>query len=176
MSLKMETGEIMDIEEMKKELERELGPKLYLHSLGTMEEAERLASFYGCDIKKARIAGLLHDCGKAQCKDNLKHAKKSADLAGAKYGVEDESILNAILYHTTGRVNMTLLEKIIFIADKIEPARHYEGVVEIRKEAYKNIDAAIIKSLESTIEYVRSRNMVLDMESVNTLNYLKEGK
>jgi HD superfamily phosphohydrolase YqeK len=56
MSLKMETGEIMDIEEMKKELERELGPKLYLHSLGTMEEAERLASFYGCDIKKARIA------------------------------------------------------------------------------------------------------------------------
>ena len=103
-------------------------------------------------------------------------AKKSADLAGAKYGVEDESILNAILYHTTGRVNMTLLEKIIFIADKIEPARHYEGVEEIRKEAYKNIDAAIIKSLESTIEYVRSRNMVLDMESVNTLNYLKEGK
>ena len=166
----------MDIEEIKKELERELGPKLYLHSLGTMEEAGKLASLYGCDIQKARIAGLLHDCGKASCKDNLKHAKKSAELAGTRYGVKDKSIMDAILYHTTGRVNMTLLEKIIFIADKIEPARHYEGVEEIRKEAYKDLDSAIIKSLESTIKYVKKRNMVLDMESVNTLNYLKEGK
>jgi putative nucleotidyltransferase with HDIG domain len=166
----------MHFEELKKELEIELRQKLYRHSIGTMEEAEKLASVYGCDMSKAKIAGLLHDCGKGRCRDNLKHAKKSAELAQAKFGVKDKDIINAIKYHTTGRVNMTFLEKIIFIADKIEPNRHYEGVEEIRKEAYSNIDAAIIKSLESTIEYVKNRNMVLDMESVYTLNYLKEGK
>ena len=71
---------------------------------------------------------------------------------------------------------MTLLEKIIFIADKIEAGRYYEGLEEIRKAAYSNIDEAIIKSLESTIEYVKKRNHDLDIESVNTLNYLKESK
>ena len=166
----------MYFEELKKKLEIEIGQKLFRHSIGTMEEAEKLASVYGCDMSKAKIAGLLHDCGKGTCKDNLKHAKKSAEIARLKFGVKDKDIINAIMYHTTGRVNMTLLGKIIFIADKIEPNRHYEGVEEIRKEAYTNIDAAIIKSLESTIEYVKNRNMVLDMESVNTLNYLKEGK
>ena len=166
----------MRIEEIKKELEIELGQKLYLHSIGTMKEAEKLALVYGCDIKRAKLAGLLHDCGKGRCKDNLKHSKKSAELAKEKFGVKDNDILNAIMYHTTGRVNMTLLEKIIYIADKIEPNRHYPGLEEIRKEAFKNLDEAIIKSLESTIEYVKNRNMVLDMESVNTLNYLKEVK
>ena len=78
------------------------------------------------------------------------------------------------MYHTTGRVNMTILEKIIYIADKIEYNRKYEGVEEIRKTAYMNINEAIIKSLESTIEYVKSRNKELNIESVNTLNYLKE--
>lgn len=166
----------MQIEEIKKELEIELGKKLYLHSIGTMEEAEKLASVHGCDKSKAKIAGLLHDCWKGRCKDNLKHSKESAELAKTKFDVKDDDILNAIMHHTTGRVNMTLLEKIIFIADKIEPNRHYPEVEEIRREAYINLDEAIIKSLESTIDYVKNRNLVLDMESVNTLNYLKEGK
>lgn len=164
----------MYFEELKKELEIELGPKLYRHSIGTMEEAEKLASVYGCDAGKAKIAGLLHDCGKARCSDNLKHAKKGAELAIIKYDVKDMDIINAIMYHTTGRVNMTLLEKIIFTADKIEPGRNYEGVDEIRKAAYSNIDDAIIKSLEKTIEYVKKRNLELNIESINTLNYLKE--
>ena len=166
----------MCFDEIKKELEIELSKKLYLHSIDTMKEAEKLASIYGCDKKSAKIAGLLHDCGKGRCKDNLKHAKKSAELAEIKFGVKDNDILNAIMYHTTGRVNMTLLEKIIYIADKIEPNRHYPCAEEIRKEAYINLDEAIIKSLESTIEYVKNRNLVLDIESVNTLNYLKEVK
>ena len=166
----------MQIEEIKKELEIELGQKLYLHGIGTMEEAEKLASVHGCDKSKAKVAGLLHDCGKGRCKDNLMHSKKSAELAKTKFGVKDDDILNAIMHHTTGRVNMTLLEKIIFIADKIEPHRKYEGVEEIREAAYINIDEAIIKSLESTIEYVKNRNQELDIESVNTLNYLKEEK
>jgi len=166
----------MNIEEMKKELEIELSAKLYCHSIRTMEEAEKLAGIYGCDTEKAKIAGLLHDCGKAACPDNLKHAEKGAELAAIKYDVKDMDIINAIMYHTTGRVNMTLLEKIIFTADKTEPGRNYEGVDEIRKAAYSNIDDAIIQSLESTIEYVKKRNSVLDIESINTLNYLKGGK
>ena len=166
----------MNIEEIKKELEIELSAKLYCHSIRTMEEAEKLAGIYGCDTEKAKIAGLLHDCGKAACPDNLKHAEKGAELAAIKYDVKDMDIINAIMYHTTGRVNMTLLEKIIFTADKTEPGRNYEGVDEIRKAAYSNIDDAIIQSLESTIEYVKKRNSVLDIESINTLNYLKGGK
>lgn len=166
----------MYFEELKKELEIEVGPKLYRHSIATMEEAEKLALFYNCDTEKAKIAGLLHDCGKSRCSDNIRHAKKGAELAIVKYGVKDNDIINAIMYHTTGRVNMTLLEKIIFIADKIEPNRKYEGVEEIRKAVYLDIDEAIVKSLESTIEYVKKRNLVLDIESINTLNYLKEEK
>lgn len=164
----------MHFKDLIKELENEVRPKLYRHSISTMEEAEKLAKVYNCDTEKAKIAGLLHDCGKNICPDSLKHAKKSAELAIIKYGVKDAEIINAIIYHTTGRVKMTLLEKIIFIADKIEPYRNYEGVEEIREAAYININEAIIKSLESTIEYVNKRNLELDIESVNTLNFLKE--
>lgn len=166
----------MNFEEMIKELEIELGPKLYRHSIETMKEAIKLAHIYKCNAEKAKIGGLLHDCGKKACPDNLKHAKQSAELAKLKYGIEDKEILDAIYYHTTGRVNMTLLEKIVFIADKIEPGRHYEGVDKIREKAYSNIDGAIIKSLESTITYVLSKNLELNIESVNTLNYFKEAK
>lgn len=164
----------MHMEDIIKDLEREIGPKLFEHSIAVMEEAEKLALTYDCDVDKAKIAGLLHDCGKSRCLDNLKHAKKSAELAIIKYDINDKDIINAIMYHTTGRVNMTILEKIIYIADKIEYNRKYEGVEEIRKTAYMNINEAIIKSLESTIEYVKSRNKELNIESVNTLNYLKE--
>ncbi|HHZ03149.1 MAG TPA: HD domain-containing protein [Tissierellia bacterium] len=164
----------MNIEELKKELKNEVGPKLYNHSIGTMEEAEKLAKVYNYDILKAKVAGLLHDCGKSRCGDNLTHAKKSADLAIIKYGIKDKEIIDAILYHTTGRVNMTLLEKIIYIADKIEPGRNYEGVEELRKIAYLDLNKALIMSLENTIDYVEKRNMELDMESVKALNYLKE--
>ena len=166
----------MQFEELKEELKKEVGPKLYRHSIGTMEEAEKLAKVYNCDVEKAKISGLLHDCAKCRCEDNLCHGKKGAELAIIKYGIKDMDIINAITYHTTGRVNMTLLEKIIYIADKIEPGRKYEGVDDIRSEAYINIDKAIIKSLENTIDYVIKRNRELDPESVNTLNYLKEKK
>lgn len=166
----------MNFEEIKKELEREMEAKQYLHSIGTMEEAVKLARIYNSDSEKAKIAGLLHDCGKEGNGDNLTHAEKGAELAIKKYGIKDREIIDAIKYHTRGRVNMTLLEKIVFIADKIEPNRTYDGVEELRSIAYSNLNLAIIKSLESTIKYVKERNMSLNIESVNTLNYLKGGK
>jgi len=164
----------MNIEDLMKELKNEVGPKLYNHSIGTMEEAERLAKVYNCDTVKAKVAGLLHDCGKSRNGDNLTHAKKSAELAIIKYGINDKEIIDAIQYHTTGRVNMNLLEKIIYIADKIEPNRDYEGVDELRRIAYVDINKALVMSLERTIEYVKKRNMELDVESVKVLNCLKE--
>lgn len=164
----------MDIEELKKILEN-FNPKLYNHCIRTMEEAEKLAKHYGVNEEKAKIASLLHDCGKnmTEGQDNLTHSRVGRDLAKELFNVKDEDILNAIMYHTTGRENMTLLDKIIFIADKIEPKRNYEGIEEIRLEAYNNIDKAIIMSLESTIEYVKKRNLELDNDSIITLKFLR---
>ena len=167
----------MNFDAMKKKLESSISSKRFSHSIGTMEEAVRLAGIFGYDMEKAKIAGLLHDCGKSIDKDdNLTHAKKSAELARTAYNVDDVEIINAILYHTTGRENMTLLEKIIYIADKTELGRDYEGVDYLRKLAYKNLDDALIYSLERTIEYVKQRNQELDIESLKTLKFLKEEK
>lgn len=167
----------MNLDEMKDILEKSIGQKRYIHSLGTMEEAVRLSVLYGGDKEKARIAGLLHDCGKSMEKnDNLTHAAKSAELARTVYHVDDDEIINAILYHTTGRENMTILEKIIYLADKTEPCRKYDGVEELRKLADSNLNDALIYSLERTIEYVEQKNQDLDIESIKTLKFLKEEK
>nr|WP_300090408.1 bis(5'-nucleosyl)-tetraphosphatase (symmetrical) YqeK [Sedimentibacter sp.] len=167
----------MNLDEMKDILEKSIGQKRYIHSLGTMEEAVRLSVLYGGDKEKARIAGLLHDCGKSMEKnDNLTHAAKSAELARTVYHVDDDEIINAILYHTTGRENMTILEKIIYLADKTEHCRKYDGVEELRKLADSNLNDALIYSLERTIEYVEQKNQDLDIESIKTLKFLKEEK
>ncbi len=165
----------MNIDELKLRL-MEINPGVYFHSMSTMEEAEKLAFHYGVDVNKAKIAGLLHDCGKKMTKgmDNLTHSKLSAELAEEIFNVQDIEVLNAIMYHTTGRENMTMLDKIVFIADKIEHRRNYDHVDELRRIAYENIDEAIVKSLESTIEYVKMRRLDLDSESLKTLNFLKE--
>lgn len=164
----------MDLYELMKKLE-EINPSSYLHCVSTMEEAEKLAIHYGADVEKAKIAGLLHDCGKKMTvgKDNLTHANFGADIAEKIFGVQDKEILDSIKCHTTGRENMTLLDKIIFIADKIEYRRNYYKVDELRKTAYESIDDAIIMSLESTIEYVKMQNFELDNESIKTLDFLR---
>lgn len=167
----------MSIDEMKKMLEV-LNPSIYGHCIRTMEEAVRLSEHYREDTEKAKIAGLLHDCGKKMVKgnDNLTHSKTGAAMAGDIFHVSDEDILNAITYHTTGRENMSMLEKIIFIADKIEQGRKYKGVSRLRKATYEDIDRAIIMSIESTVEYVKMKNAELDDDSIKTLKFLKEAK
>ncbi|NYB74029.1 bis(5'-nucleosyl)-tetraphosphatase (symmetrical) YqeK [Sedimentibacter hydroxybenzoicus DSM 7310] len=165
----------MDLNNLIIKLKDRLSPKLFNHCIGTMEEAEKLSLRYSVDVNKAKTAGLLHDCGKSEKgKDNLTHAETGAILAKEVYNVQDEDIINAIKHHTTGREDMTTLEKIIYIADKIEPNRHYDGVEELRRISYEDLDAAIILSIENTIEYVKNMNMVLDHQSLNTLNFLKE--
>lgn len=168
---------MIDFQKAVDRLRETVGDKTCNHCINVMNEAVKLAKFYNIDEEKAGIAGLLHDCGKFRnTGDDLTHASLGAQLASSNYGVEDVDILNAIRYHTTGREAMTQLEKIVFIADKIEVNRSYKGVEELRHLAYYDIDKAIIKSIESTIEYVKQKNSVVDIESVKTLNYLmKEG-
>ena len=141
------------------------------HVLGTEQEAIRLAERYGADVEKARVGALLHDCTKkldmeaqlALCRHygiqldeleqkalKLLHAKTGAAIARDVFGV-DEEIYSAILWHTTGHANMTLLEKILYLADYIEPSRDFPGVDKLRAECYKNLDAGLLMGLEMTI-------------------------
>ena len=141
------------------------------HVLGTEQEAIRLAERYGADVEKARVAALLHDCTKrlnlpeqlALCRrygiglDELEertlkllHAKTGAAIAREVFGVDGE-IYSAILWHTTGRPGMTLLEKIMYLADYIEPSRAFPGLEELRRACYENLDAGLRMGLEMTI-------------------------
>ena len=142
------------------------------HVLGTEQEAIRLAERYGADVEKARVAALLHDCTKkldmeqqlALCRQygiqldelerralKLLHAKTGAAIARDVFGVDDE-IYHAIWWHTTGHAGMTLLEKIIYLADYIEPSRDFPGVDKLRSVCYKDLDEGLLLGLEMTIK------------------------
>lgn len=142
------------------------------HVLGTEQEAIRLAERYGADVQKARVAALLHDSTKklemdeqlALCRKyniqldeleqhalKLLHAKTGAALARDVFGV-DEEIYQAIWWHTTGHAHMTLLEKIIYLADYIEPSRDFPGVDALRKTCYEDLDKGLLMGLEMTIQ------------------------
>lgn len=169
--------------------------KRFEHTLGVEYTAAALAMCHGASVSDARIAGLLHDCAKClsdraqltACerygisvseleKRNpfLLHAKVGACLARKKYGVEKEDILNAILYHTTGREGMCLLEKIVFVADYIEPGRKKApNLEEIRRLAFRDLDAAMIKILEDTLSYLESSGGEVDPMTGTTLQYYR---
>lgn len=142
------------------------------HVLGTEQEAIRLAQHYGADVEKARVAALLHDCTKRLSMEEqlslcarygieldeleqkalkLLHSKTGAAIARDVFGV-DEEIYSAIWYHTTGHAGMTLLEKIIYLADYIEPTRDFPGVDALRKACYEDLDKGLLMGLEMTIE------------------------
>lgn len=163
------------------------------HSLSVSETAVALATKYGEDIDKARIAGLVHDCVK-NMKDgqlievarlhgiqldeiylqnpSILHGLVGSIIAREVMGIEDEDILSAIRYHTTGRKNMSILEKIIYIADYIEPLRKFNGVEELRSLSEMDLDAAVIQSLENTIKYVIIQKQLLHTDTVEARNYL----
>ena len=135
----------LKLEKMKKRVSSHLDKERYEHTLGVMYTAGAMAMRYHVDLEKALIAGLLHDCAKGLSSDKklklcekyqltvseserknpgLLHAKLGAYIAKTKYGIDDMEIVDAIAYHTTGRPEMTLLDKIVYIADYIEPNRN----------------------------------------------------
>ena len=182
---------------MKEKLQSALSVKRYIHTMGVAEEAMKLAEIYGTaqDRKKAEVAGLLHDCAKNYpndlkirlCKEyhiplddvlkeqkDLIHPFLGAEIAKREYLVDDEDILNAIRYHTTGRKEMSLLEKIIFLADYIEPNRTtFDGLEEARRLSYLDLDMAMRYTLEHTISYVKQRKLKLHALSLEALEYFK---
>ena len=180
----------------KKALRKNLDRDRFEHSEGVMYTAAALAMRYGENLEKAQIAGILHDCAKCIpakkklkiCKDNkipvtdferehtfLLHAKVGAWVAREKYGVTDPEILSAITWHTTGKENMTLLEKIVYIADYIEPARNKAPrLAEIRKIAFENLDLCMYEILHDTLEYLDDDPQDIDQATIQAYNYYSD--
>ena len=164
-------GKPQSEEKIRASLEKRLKPGRFRHTLGVMETAEALARRYGVDPERARLAGLLHDCGKNEG-TSLTHGPIGAVIAREEYGITDEEILSAICWHTTGKPAMTDLEKIIFVADYIEPGRdRAPRLSELRTMAYEDLDKTILCILEDTLSYLRNSGTVIDEKSLETYNY-----
>ena len=165
-----------DLWKLDKKLQKEVDEDRYHHTLGVMFTAASMAMVWGEDLEKARVAGLLHDCAKSIGNKKkitlceiykfelteveryypfLMHAKVGAFLAKDKYKVEDPEILSAITWHTTGKEDMTLLEKIISFADYIEPARNKAPhLTRLRKLAFTDIDECMYEILKESKAYL----------------------
>ena len=184
---------MMTREKMVARLKGKINDRRLEHSYGVEYTAACLAMVHGADVEKARIAGLLHDCAKGlPTRDKLEkarkhglpiskyeeknpdmlHAKLGAFYARYKYDVLDEEILDAICYHTTGRPNMSLLDKIIFVADYIEPNRRMLPEMEqIRKEAFLDLDQCVIHILKNTLDYLHNTTLEMDYMTQKTYDY-----
>lgn len=184
------------LKKIKKELKKELDKNRYQHTLGVMYTASCLAMRHGGDMQEAMYAGLLHDCAKCipidkqihLCEKNhipirdverknphLLHAKLGVFLAKSEYGIKDKTILHAIEVHTTGEPQMNTLDKIIYIADYIEPNReNAPNLSEIRKLAFEDLDRAMLQILSDTLAYLRAKGGELDPLTVQTFDYYRE--
>lgn len=184
-------------EETAKKIAVALSKSRYEHTLGVVLCAKALAERYGVDIPAAKWAALLHDCAKKIADDEaiamclawgieldeimlaatqLIHGPLGAELAKREYGIEDESILDAIRFHTTGKPSMSLLCKIVFLADMIEPGRSFIGVKELRTLAYSDLDKAVQKAMDQTIAFILQRNELLHPLTVLARNELLDKK
>ena len=163
------------------------------HTYRVAETAVAMARREGADVRKAEIAALLHDCARNLSPEklnslveelglpdryrdnvNLSHSKVGAAFAGRLFNIDDREILDAISYHTTGRCRMTTLEKIVFLADAIEPGRDYPGVEAIRDAAEESLDRGCLKSLEGTIEFLKAADKFIDNDTIEAFNDIKE--
>jgi nicotinate-nucleotide adenylyltransferase len=181
------------IPDMLKYAEKTLTKKRYLHTTGVYEEALKLSRVYGADEEKAAAAAILHDIAKEttdlekiracekyriKCANfDIMHAPLAAAIAADKFGIRDTEILNAIKYHPTGRKNMSLIEKIIYLADAIEPHRgDDERLAAMRDMAYTDINKALILGLTSKISYVKAKNAPVHPLSAAALKFLTQNE
>lgn len=189
------------VAEIKRSLRKVLDHKRYQHTIGVAYTAVSLAMRYRADLRQAELAGLLHDCAKFGTKKKsesefyakqlekcekyhielseverrnpaLIHAKLGAYLAAHKYGVTDPEVLSAIRKHTTGTPDMTMLEKIVFLADSIEPGRKpFAYLTEIRYAAFTDIDEAVYMVTKNTLDYLKTKRGAIDPITVRTYEY-----
>jgi predicted HD superfamily hydrolase involved in NAD metabolism len=189
-------GEYMrnsDYRKLRKSLSKTLDAKRFEHTLGVAYTAAALAMCYGADIRTAEMAGLLHDCARGLSDERmlsicdkhnisvtdlerrnpyLLHAKVGGYLAMEEYHVKDQVVIKAILNHLTGRPAMSIMEKIVYVADYIEPSRkHIPHLDMIRKEAFTDLDQAVLDIAKDTIAYVAETNRELDPATIITRDY-----
>lgn len=178
-------------------LQEHLKESRYNHTLGVCESAIELAKTYSCDEYKAKIAALLHDCGKClsskeiidimkkekyhmdeveQSFPEIMHGRAGAHIAKEVMGINDEEILEAIRFHTTGKEDMNLLEKIIYLADYIEPYRSYPGVEKLREKAFLNLDEALLLAYDNTLKFVLNKGQLIHMDTIKARNKLLIGR
>lgn len=164
----------MKREDLLQAVKGELTANRYNHTLSVAETAIKLAERFGADPEKADIAAILHDYSKCWSKETLRkwiveqgpdkqllqhsaalwHAFVGAEAVRIRLGIEDEHILNAIRYHTSGRPDMTVLEKVVCLADYIEPGRDFPGLQEVRELAEHDLNEALLRSLNNTIMFL----------------------
>lgn len=189
-------GDEMDLKDIKKKVKKSMDKQRYDHTKGVMYTAGCLAMANEYPIDKAMLAGLLHDCAKCipehtkikMCEKynleiseierknpSLLHAKLGAYLAKDKYDIEDEEILMAIRSHTTGRPGMSLLEKIVYIADYMEPGRkELPNMMDVRHLAFEDIDKCLYRILRDSLVYLKAQDMPIDQTTEETYQYYNE--
>ena len=172
----------MEIKEISEYVKARLDEKRYSHTKRVVKKAKQLAKLYNAPIDKVKIGAYLHDIAKFYKVEDMAelignkypevnrevyrngqilHGFAAAEIAERELGIEDTEILDAIRYHTVGKENMSLTAKIVYLADAIEDARDWFGVVKARKLAEKNIDTAIIYELDKKIEYLIKKSSLI---------------
>lgn len=181
------------IDEIQDYLKKNIGESRYIHTLGVVKTAKELAKINNEDENKAEVAALVHDIAKqmpipeqieilkangigidivTENSPQILHGFVGAILASSLIGIKDDDIINAIKNHTVARKNMSTLEKIIYIADYIEPNRSYPGVEDLRKITYENLNEGVLQGIENTISFVMSRRQLVHPDTIDARNYL----
>ena len=179
------------IEKVQRIVEGRLSPKRFAHTLGVVDMAKRLANHYGAPVEQVEVAALLHDAMKESPLQEMQSLVMKAQIpvdsevlengallhgpAGAAYAklelhIQDESICEAIRVHTLGSTHMSVLDKIIFLADYIEPNRDFPGVEELRTLAFTDLNAAVIRAYDGTIRHLLDQGLSIHVDTIRGRN------
>ena len=192
---------MLSFDEIQLRVSQWLSKKRFKHTLGVVESATHLAKLYGVDVEKARLAALLHDCAKELPLQDMQNLVKSesydADqellsngnllhgLAGMirakkEFSIFDDEVLEAIRVHTTGKVHMSTLDKVIFLADYIEPNRNFPGVERAREIAHVSLNQAVAYETAHTVEHLAHKGLPIFPQTIETYNayvgFMKDDK
>lgn len=184
----------MDKKDIVVSLRSRLTDDRFFHSLNVAEQAQALARIYGEDEDKAYLAGLVHDCTKntppaeqlkiienggivlselEQKSPKLWHAISGSVFIQSEYGIDDKDIISAVRYHTTGKADMTMLEKIVYVADFTSKERDYAEVEQIRFLAETDINKAVFEGAVFTVESLKKRGLAVHPDTIDTMNFYK---
>jgi predicted HD superfamily hydrolase involved in NAD metabolism len=179
------------LSEVREYIRENLDSERYQHSIGVMDASRRLADCHGEDPERAALAGILHDCGKhcshessvarllaagyvlnevERFEPELLHGQVGAIIASERFHVTDPGILSAIACHTTGKTGMSLLDKIVYVADYIEPGREGDWVYPLRKAAYQDLDRCLVMCADSTMTFVMRKGKPIHPDTVHMRN------